>query len=655
MADEDAASTGRVFKDWMSTGNSNSLSEIDGLDPQKREMLEARITGRGGGQLFLPTNDSNQSNASFSDKDEPTINSSQGKQHKRKHSDSDSPVRRAKSPRNSQSNSHGNKKISEYFSKFSYSPRSNTGSHTNSKWSTVDGSCQTELSGSQIEEFQSSWVGPERVNNLNLTIGELKLQLTRTKELLKQTQTQLEKCQTVNTKLLMEKSVREKREARQLGVENTLRLGHFTTQLKGAQFAESWQDGSAFAELLRKQEEVTSQREELEKERKFLMKRKPGATGGKSVRHNVPHDLDITGSARSPQAPLTHEEYQEREEVLKLRAGALKKKDVELSMEMEKLERERNLHIRELKRIQAEDKSRFNDNIKLHERYLLLDLIGKGGFSEVYQAFDIKEQRYVACKIHQLSTEWKEDKKANYIKHALREYNIHKKLDHPRIVKLFDVFEIDANSFCTVLEYVKGHDLDFLLKQQKIFPEKEAKAIVMQTLSALRYLNEIKPPIIHYDLKPGNILLGSGIYSYDVKITDFGLSKVVEHESPEMELTSQGAGTYWYLPPECFVVGSEPPMISSKVDVWSVGIIFYQCLYGKKPFGHNMSQASILQQNTILRATEVDFPPKPTVSLEAKQFIRRCLVYRKEDRVDVLTLCDDPYIKPRKATNDKTT
>ena len=57
----------------------------------------------------------------------------------------------AKSPRNSQSNSHGNKKISEYFSKFSYSPRSNTGSHTNSKWSTVDGSCQTELSGSQIE------------------------------------------------------------------------------------------------------------------------------------------------------------------------------------------------------------------------------------------------------------------------------------------------------------------------------------------------------------------------------------------------------------------------------------------------------------------------------------------------------------------------
>ena len=71
----------------------------------------------------------------------------------------------------------------------------------------------------------------------------------------------------------------------------------------------------------------------------------------------------------------------------------------------------------------------------------------------------------MACKIHQLNKDWKDDKKANYIKHALREYNIHKNLVHPRIVSLFDVFEIDANSFCTVLEYCDGHDLDFYLKQ----------------------------------------------------------------------------------------------------------------------------------------------------------------------------------------------
>lgn len=59
--------------------------------------------------------------------------------------------------------------------------------------------------------------------------------------------------------------------------------------------------------------------------------------------------------------------------------------------------------------------------------------------------------------------------------------------------------------FCTVLEYQKGNDLDFYLKQNKVIPEKEARSIIVQTSSALRYLNEIKPPVIHYDLKPGKL------------------------------------------------------------------------------------------------------------------------------------------------------
>jgi len=278
-------------------------------------------------------------------------------------------------------------------------------------------------------------------------------------------------------------------------------------------------------------------------------------------------------------------------------------------------------------------------------------LLGKGGFSEVHKGFDLKEQRYVACKIHQLNKDWKDDKKANYIKHALREYNIHKALEHPRIVKLYDVFEIDANSFCTVLEYCDGHDLDFHLKQNKIIPERESRSIIMQVVSALKYLNEIKPPIIHYDLKPGNILLtGGNVISGDIKITDFGLSKIMDEDNynPQegMDLTSQGAGTYWYLPPECFVVGKAPPKISSKVDVWSVGVIFYQCLYGKKPFGHNQSQATILEENTILKATEVQFPNKPTVSAEAKNFIRRCLCYRKDERMDVRLMFQEIYLCP---------
>jgi tousled-like kinase len=98
-------------------------------------------------------------------------------------------------------------------------------------------------------------------------------------------------------------------------------------------------------------------------------------------------------------------------------------------------------------------------------------------------------------------------------------------------------------------------------------------------------LTQIHTPFLHYVPFSGNILLTGGSIG-DIKITDFGLSKIMDPETynPDhgMDLTSQGAGTYWYLPPECFVVGKTPPKISSKVDIWSLGVIFYQCLYGKK-------------------------------------------------------------------------
>jgi tousled-like kinase len=81
----------------------------------------------------------------------------------------------------------------------------------------------------------------------------------------------------------------------------------------------------------------------------------------------------------------TWQEYYEADEILKLRQSALKKEDADLQLEMEKLERERNLHIRELKRIHNEDQSRFNSHPVLNERYLLLMLLGKGGFSEVHK------------------------------------------------------------------------------------------------------------------------------------------------------------------------------------------------------------------------------------------------------------------------------
>ncbi|KAG1694131.1 Serine/threonine-protein kinase tousled-like 1 [Nymphon striatum] len=451
-----------------------------------------------------------------------------------------------------------------------------------------------------------------KIEELQRSNDELRRQLAAQQKVVEKHKENLKRCIDVTKELLIEKSTMEKKAARQKCMQNRLKLGQFVTQRQGATFVENWVDGYAFNEIIKKQEEIAAEKDEIDRLKKLLNKKKPSVSQPKSKSTimangaisnsslNSPSSNLPNGDFAKPEPPkdrgLSWQEYYEQEERFKLRQAALKKEDTDLQLNMEKLERERNLHIRELKRIHNEDQSRFNHHPVLNEGYLLLTLLGKGGFSEVHKAFDLKEQRYVACKIHQLNKDWKDDKKANYIKHALREYNIHKTLDHPRVVRLYDVFEIDANSFCTVLEYCDGHDLDFYLKQHKSMPEREARFIMMQVVSALKYLNQIKPPVIHYDLKPGNILLGSGMLSGEIKITDFGLSKIMDDESysPElgMDLTSQGAGTYWYLPPECFVVGKNPPKISSKVDVWSVGVIFYQCLYGKKVTHENQNAES---------------------------------------------------------------
>lgn len=298
------------------------------------------------------------------------------------------------------------------------------------------------------------------------------------------------------------------------------------------------------------------------------------------------------------------------------------------------LERQKWRLIRETRRLDEEKKSPFNDFRLYQERYQLLNLLGKGGFSEVYQAFDLETYNYVACKFHTLSSEWSEARKEGYIKHACREYNIHKSLNHPNVVSLIDVFNVSDNAFCTVLENCAGGDLDMLIKRYKVIPEKEARAIILQVFEGLKYLHGLERPIIHYDLKPGNILFSdNGV----VKITDFGLSKIMTTNDTEITLTSQGAGTYWYLPPEAFA--SNRAMIGTKLDVWSAGVILYQMVFGEKPFGNNVSQHQFVADK-VYRKTFLNFPPESKVSQETRDIISLCLKSDVSERPNSKMVCD---------------
>ena len=385
---------------------------------------------------------------------------------------------------------------------------------------------------------------------------------------------------------------------------------------------DEWVPGTAFQELQQERDKLKQQKINLEERQSH---------------------------AKKQQKKLSKTTLESREaiESVRFHLQNLKKQEKYLQEQALALQNEKLQHIQNVKQLWNEQASRFKYGETLNDKYILRQLIGKGGFSEVWDAYDIQSMEWVAVKIHQLDPRWSTAKKDNYIKHVSREYDIHRSVRHERIVSLMDVFEIDNHSFATVLELCEC-DLDRMLKERGKLCERDARSILLQILVGMNYLSHAdgdRQGIIHYDLKPANILFDK---VGDAKITDFGLSKILEeNDSDSMELTSQGAGTYWYLPPECFVTNSHGEggiRISNKVDVWSIGVIFYQMLYGKRPFGEGKSQESILNDQTMLNAHKVIFPDKPDVSKLCKEFIEACLTYDPNFRPSMGQLCQHPYI-----------
>uniref|UniRef100_A0A8C1T9C3 Tousled-like kinase 1a n=1 Tax=Cyprinus carpio TaxID=7962 RepID=A0A8C1T9C3_CYPCA len=472
------------------------MEELHSLDPRRQELLEARFLGgvsgntagstgsASGGTKTLTNNDC--SNHSFG-----SLGSSSDKESEtpeKKHSES-SRGRKRKADNQSES-SQGKSvirgpKISDYFDfqgGNGSSPvrglppviRSPQNSHSHS----APGSSvrhtplhtlftPTDLTVVKLATIESNKnldleKKEGRIDDLLRANCDLRRQIDEQQKLLEKYKERLNKCITMSKKLLIEKSTQEKQACREKSMQDRLRLGHFTSVRHGASFTEQWTDGYAFQNLVKQQEWIIQQREEIERQRKLLAKRKPPSASSSQSPSTISEPKPrktkaVNGSENDPflkpSLPqlLTLAEYHEQEEIFKLRLGHLKKEEAEIQAELERLERVRNLHIRELKRINNEDSSQFKDHPTLNERYLLLHLLGRGGFSEVYKAFDLIEQRYAAVKIHQLNKNWREEKKENYHKHACREYRIHKQLDHPRIVKLYDYFSLDTDT-----EYFTG-------------------------------------------------------------------------------------------------------------------------------------------------------------------------------------------------------
>ncbi len=211
---------------------------------------------------------------------------------------------------------------------------------------------------------------------------------------------------------------------------------------------------------------------------------------------------------------------------------------------------------------------------------LLLDVIGRGGMGTVYLGEHLFLRRRVAIKVLSRDLSADPEEVARFEREAVNAA----RLDHPNIVRIWDVDEHDGRPFI-VMELVEGEDLgDLLLRHPRLSPERAAR-IVREVALALEHAHG--KGIVHRDITPGNILLGR---DGRVKITDFGLA--LEADRAEDSRDGTVTGTPHYLAPE----QARGLAADGRSDLYSLGVTLYEMLTGERPF-EGASPESIVRKH----------------------------------------------------------
>ena len=195
----------------------------------------------------------------------------------------------------------------------------------------------------------------------------------------------------------------------------------------------------------------------------------------------------------------------------------------------------------------------------------------------------------------------------------LQEYEMIADLDHPNIVKIYDLGVADEHSHIA-MEYLSGGDLKIRIKQK--ISKKDAVSYVRQIASALAKIHSVG--ILHRDLKPGNIMLRE---DGSIALIDFGLAKRMRLEQ---EMTGSGEifGTPYYMSPE----QGHANEVDERSDIYSLGIIFYEMLTGEKPFkGTNA-------MSIIYKTTNEPVPVLPVALAQYQSVINMMLAKKPDDR-----------------------
>jgi len=243
----------------------------------------------------------------------------------------------------------------------------------------------------------------------------------------------------------------------------------------------------------------------------------------------------------------------------------------------------------------------------LDGQYQMEALLGKGGMGAVYRARHILLGDRVAIKV--LPPEVRTN--AEWLRRFRREGQAARRFRHPNSVTVYDLRTAADGTIYMVMEYVEGHTLDVAIKTRGRFTAAEAFEILTPIMSVLDTAHSMG--VVHRDLKPENIMIGNASDNGPpvVKLLDLGIAKMREIAGGDnggntaLTMAGQVLGTPYYMSPEQW--GEIPrdgnPEIDGRADIYSLGLVFYEMISGRRPFGsHTLSE---------LRRDHVATTPKP--------------------------------------------
>ena len=268
--------------------------------------------------------------------------------------------------------------------------------------------------------------------------------------------------------------------------------------------------------------------------------------------------------------------------------------------------------------------------LNFFDYYEMLDNLGEGIFGSVKLGIEKKTNQRVAIKIIK-----KNKTKEKDIELVRNEIDIMKLCYHPYVVHLLDHFENGEYIFI-VMEYIKGGSLtDYMKKKNFNFTERRAAELIYQLAKGLKYLH--KYGIIHRDLKPDNIMLTEATDKGNIKIMDFGLSKILGKKEKSID----GFGTLTFVSPEVLI--RKP--YNKEVDIWSLGVILYLMLSGDLPFDDPDDNEQKIAKAIVYQ--EVKFPQEKfgKRSKAVIELIKGCLTKEPKNRIKIEEILKGEWMK----------